>query len=262
MYKVGDIVYVPNAYDVIWEPYATIIEDVLDPGHIVCFLKHKNYSSFNGQDITQETVLNIKQVFSNSIECQKYIQNYYYDGLCRNCNYYKDSGTILRCLTCTHNCRHKTDSSTHNWEIGVCSYSGLQVWTQEKPNLGEEICKHYSPTITQYTKWTWDKYNDLLQKCEFNQDCIHHSCSCHKTISYDKYINEFKRIPFSSIYDKKNIDYVYIKRKEWVDQDFYDDKGIWCWGVVYSPEFTKTGKIKKGSCNIAMMFRDKTYIKR
>ena len=160
--SVGDYVFVPNAYDVKWEPYFTKIECV-EKGNYYCKVRKRNLSSFNAPDDYVEYPFSSHEVFSNVDDCKKYIDDYYYDGYCKECKYFKDAGTILKCSMCSHVKKH------------YCELNNLQVCTNNSSS--REICKNYHYKAPQYVEWDWNRYADLLVNCEFNQLCDHHSKS-------------------------------------------------------------------------------------
>jgi len=226
--KVGDFVYVPNAYDTTWKPWLTQIEEVRD-GKYVCEVKSRNYNSFDAPD--NVSLREFDQVFADPLSCKEFIDNYYYDGMCRGCSYYDDAGLILKCYMCQH---YKRD--------------GDKRYCRKRLVAAPEICKDFSSTMPQYEKWTWDRYDDLLRNCEFNKECKHHCDSCHKTCSYEKYMDEYVSVPVDYTYNGRKVAYQLVRRKDWVS----GNKNI-C-GIRYAPEYTKSGKIKKGTVNnIEMM---------
>ena len=236
------MVYVPNAYDAIWEPWATEVEYV-ENGLYYCEVRQRNFSSFNAAD--DVVVRGFKDVFEDIKSCQDYINLYYYDGYCRGCKYRADSGTILNCSMCVYNVKVKSDNITE-YDKGVCDITNVPVWSARNPCIGAEICMYFSPSLSQYEDWTWERYRDLLKYCEFNKECLHHKNSAHKTCDYDKYLDEFIKIPV----DDDKIEYLYIRRREWIDHSFVNEHGDYLYhGVRFKPEYTKTGKIKKGTLN-------------
>lgn len=258
-FKVGDWVYVPNAYDTIWKPCLTQINEISN-GKYLCEIKYKNFASFNGDDHVVEREFD--KVFGDPISCRDYIADYYYDGLCKNCIYEKDAGTILNCSMCRYNIKvDEPDPVKWNW--GYCEFTDIPVWSSKSAARGMEICRNFSPTLPQYEDWTYERYEDLLKNCDFNPECIHHRESCHRTCTYEKYINELMRIPVKNKeYSNRKITHVFVKRKEWVDQSFCGDESgyVLCWGVCYAPEYTKTGKLKKGTLNQVEVFDMRTLI--
>ena len=243
------LVYVPNAYDIVWQPYLTKIE-YIDNGIYYCKIRQRNLSSFNSLD--NEFVYPFKQVFEDRESCQDYIDKYYYDGLCKGCKYADDAGTILNCSMCSHMIQRRNSDPT-KYDSGYCKYSGISVWSARNPCIGKEICKNFSPSLPQYQDWSWLRYDDMLRNCEFNKECTHHKYSAYKNlrISYDKYMSEYIQIPV----DDKNIESLYIKRSEWIDQSFVLGNGRYKYhGVKYKPELTRSGHIKKGTANKSEFF--------
>ena len=237
MFKESDIVYVPWPYDTSWEPQLTKIE-YIDNGIYYCKVKQRNFSSFNATD--NEHIYGFADnIFADRESCEEYIRLYYYDGLCDGCKYADVAGTVLKCNVCKHRKIIYPDNPVDNPKE-ICGPTGVFVAVSD-------ICSNFSPALPQYESWSWARYEDLLKNCEFNKECIHHLQSVHKTCDYDKYLNEWVKIPV----DDEKIEYLYITRNEWNEQSFFNGspRGYWYHGVRFKPEYTKTGKIKKGTLN-------------
>lgn len=238
MYNVGNLVFVPNAYDWVWESYMTIIKDVVKENdgtykyYADCL--HNNLFN-NGLSEIVERCFDEHEIFTSKEECDKYISNYYYGGLCRGCYYDDIAGTIWDC----HDCEHKKN--------GRCDLSGIVVGVQYHKAF--ECCRYYSPTFPQNKRdyVSWEHYEDILMNCEFNPECVHHKNSCHKTCTYDRYMNELVEFPISFEFEGRKVKYAKIKREMWVNQSFLSGSILKCKILVLEPELTQTGRRKKGS---------------
>lgn len=252
--KIGDLCWVAHAYDVEYRATPMEIVDITSENDKTLYWGYVTAHNFAGRR-TEKVFRSFDKVFGDKFDCEDYIWNYYYDRLCRDCKYEKTAGTILNCSACVHN-QHIKALDVTKWDYGKCELCGITVWSAEKRHIGMPICKHFSP-IRGY--WSYKKYVDLLKNCDFNPDCPHHKESAHKTCSFDKYMNEYVKVPVDLKYNGRQVSYVFVKRSEWCDQNFIDDGNIKCWGVKYEPEYTKSGKIKKGTVNNVEAF-DKQMI--
>ena len=258
-FKIGDLVYVPNALDMKWNPCLTRVEE-FEGGDYYCKVPYKNMAGFSFG--TKQVLRPFKEfeIFSKKDDCQEYINNYYYYGLCHGCKYEVDAGTILNCSICQHNIKvNEPDPVKWNW--GYCENTGITVWSGKTSCVGLEICRNFSPTLPQYQDWNYEKYEDLLKNCEFNRNCVHHVESCHRTCSFEKYMDEFVHVPGEAEFEGREVAFVFVKRSEWVDQSFKDRDCIKCWGVRLKPELTKAGKLKKGTVNQNIMFDGLNHLK-
>ena len=253
-FQVGDLVYVPHAYDTQFQPYLTKVDEIeYQNGKLLycCTVKKKNYAAFNQPDDEQYIEFEEYEVFSPTElkKCEKYISDKYYGGLCSGCKYGKISGDIWRCNDCQHKITVSATQST-DWNVYKCGLTGIVVGNQKK-HICSEICKYYSPTLPQNIKnyVSWQHYQDILKNCEFNPDCIHHRKSVHHTVSYERYLNETVRIPISFKMGEETVIYVRIYRKDWNDGNFIDGDVITCVGVGFAPLLTEKGKVKKGTYN-------------
>ena len=130
-FKVGDIVYVPHAYDTQFKPYITMVEEVdyLDEKPLYgCKVKKKNYHAFNQLDDEQYIGYDEDEVFfpTEIKQCQKYISDKYYGGLCSGCKYDKISGDIWRCNDCEHKITVSASQPT-DWNVYKCGRTGIVV---------------------------------------------------------------------------------------------------------------------------------------
>lgn len=252
---IGRMVYVPNAYSWKWEPCLTYVKEIRN-GKYVCEVPHQNYADNSGKIYRIE--VEFDEVYKDYDSCLEYITNYYYGGFCEGCKYDKIAGTIWNCEDCSHLIIQKGDLSSDRF---ICEKCGVCVGSTYV--LCHNICKYYDPTLPQNIREyvSWEHYDDILKNCEYNPDCIGHQKSCHKTCSYDIYMNQMIRIYCDKFdYDGKIVQSYLIKRKEWIDLSFNTNDGILCWGLGFAPEYTKKGQIKKGTANRVVSFKERTLI--
>ena len=141
-----------------------------------------------------------------------------------------------------------------DWHWGYCEFTGVPVWSGKGVTKGFEICQNFYPTLPQYKDWNYERYEDLLKNCEFNKECIHHKNSCHKTCTFEHYMNEFVSVPVKAKYNGRDVAYALIKRSDWIKQNYITKWGIICWGVKLKPILTKTGRQMKGTINQSIVF--------
>lgn len=255
-YNVGDWVYIPNAYEWKWEPYRSQIEEVEETKDgTVYYIRTCENDLMIFESCVKRPLCKFKEheVFAadDLKGCQKYISEYYYDALCRGCKYDKVNGVIWDC----HDCKNK--------ENGVCKRTGIIVG--KSYSKAKECCRFYEPTFPQNVRdyVSWECYEDILKNCEFNPNCVFHKKSCHRTCTYERYMNELIGIPVRFMNNKRKVRTVKILRKDWVNQTFPretdDKKEIRCRLIEYDPELTPTGKRKKGALNF-MGFDEPTWI--
>lgn len=244
--QIGDLCWVAHAYDVSYQPTVMEIVDITNENDSLLYWGYVTVNNLAGRRI-EKILRSFDKAFHDSISCSDYIHNYYYDGLCEGCEYEKSAGLILNCSTCVHN-KHISVSDVTKWDYGKCDLCGITVWSAERRHIGMPICRRYSP-IRKYDTTSYEEYIDILKNCEFNQDCPHHTASCHKTCSFDKYMNEMIKVPVNLKYNGRQVSYAFVKRSEWCEQSFIENGNIRCWGVKYAPEYTKSGKIKNGTAN-------------
>lgn len=238
MYNVGDFVYVPNAYEWVWKSCLTQVKDIVktENNSYKYYADCPHNSLFNNEPPEMvERSFDEHEIFTSREECDKYILNYYYGGLCRGCHYDDIAGTIWDC----HDCEYK--------KSGICELSGIVVGRQYHKAF--ECCRYYSPTFPQNKRdyVSWEHYDDILKNCEFNPECECHKKSCHKTCTYEHYMNELISIPISFEFEERKVKYAKIARRMWIDQTFLSDRILQCKCLELEPELTKTGRRKKGS---------------
>lgn len=255
-YNIGDIVFVPHAYEWTWNPYMTTIKDIIkeNDGSYRYYADCLFNSLFNNEPSKmKEFPFREHEIFLSLEDCRSYIQNYYYGGLCRNCKYDKISGTIWSCSDCEHKLMFKNDTPGR-FEKYVCELTGITVGAvYQAPH---ECCKFYKPTrkqnIEEYV--SWEHYDDILLNCEFNKACEHHKKSAHKTCSYERYMNELVSYPKSFEFNGRTVKYAKIPRRMWIDLNFISGDIIKCKCLTLEPVLTESGRIKKGTANNAISF--------
>ena len=255
--NIGDYVFVPHATSWVWESTLTQIEDETEK-YYICDVLVDEFGSREGL-VHRKIGFDKEHVYENRKDCDEYISLYYYDGLCKGCKYY-DVETNWDCNDCLYKGVVKNQDVTKH-DTYICRKCDVVIGGTYTGR--HEICKYYNPTLPQnVTNYiSWDIYNDVLKNCEYNRECIHHKNSCHKTCSYDKYMNEYIKIPCDFIYEGRGVESYLIKRSEWVNLDFKDKDGFYCWGLRFKTLYNKNGSIKKGTANQGIMFDKKTYIK-
>lgn len=250
MYNVGDLVYVPNAYEWVWKSCMTVIKKIIkkDDGTYKYYADCPHNNLFNNEPPEKvERCFEEHEIFTSKEECDKYISNYYYGGLCRGCHYDDIVGTIWRCRDCSHIEKIKGEKPTDNTKC-VCKLNGITVDNQHH-SVSHECCRYYSPTLPQNKEAyvSWDHYDDILKNCEFNPECIHHKNSCHKTCTYEHYMKQLVSFPISFEFEGRKVKFAKIARRMWIDQTFLSDGILQCICLELEPELTKTGRRKKGS---------------
>lgn len=245
-YSVGTVVFVPNAFDWIWRSCMTTIKEVVNiDGEDVYYADclHNRLTN-NDPPQMEEFRFSEKEIFLNKKDCDKYISDYYYGGLCVGCKYDEKSGTIWRCKDCKH-CMKCESSDVTKFTTYRCGKTGILVGAQY--SQFSEICKYYEPTLPQNIREyvSWENYDDILRNCEFNKECQHHKQSCHKTCTYERYMNELKKITFSFEYNGRKVTGIRIHRKQWIDLSFIHDDVIECVSLDYEFERNRRGVPKK-----------------
>lgn len=257
--NVGDFIYVPHATSWIWEPTLSKIEEITDD-YYICEVLVDEWGSREG--LTRRKIGFKKEyAFTNKADCEKYISEYYYDGLCRGCKY-DDVETNWNCNDCKYKIVVKPEDVTGH-DLYVCSKCDIIIGGTYTGR--HEICKYYEPTLPQNIREynSWEAYDDVLRNCEYNRECAHHKNSCHKTCSYDRYMNQFVRIgckELNFVYNERKVESYLIKRSEWINLDFKDKDGFYCWGLRYESIKNKNGTYKKGTVNNGIMFEKRTKI--
>ncbi len=248
---VGEVVYVPNAYTVKWESHMTRIKRVYkDENGIYKYYVDCPIDRLTNNDPPEivEKCYKEHQIFVSRKDCDEYIDNYYYDGLCRGCKYDKINAYIATCGDCEYMVNIPRVKPTDNY-IGKCKLTNITV-SSKPPIRQHECCKYYKPTLSQNKKAyvSWEYYEDMLINCEFNKKCICHTKSCHKTCTYDWYMN-YKRVafPISFEFNGRKVWQAKVTRRVWIEQSFLNGDILECLALTLVPELTKTGRKKKGS---------------
>ena len=129
MFKVGDMVYVAFAVGWKFETHLTTVKDVVEKDgevkYIVeCYCDAARFSNdmFEHYDDSRKENEIFEATKEGKAKCDKYVSDYYYDGLCRGCEY-EDFGSVFRCADCSH-CKdmgrkNPTHSHTRN-PVFVC----------------------------------------------------------------------------------------------------------------------------------------------
>ncbi len=101
MFKVGDMVYVAFAVGWKFETHLTTVKDVVEKDgeveYIVeCYCDAARFSNdmFEHYDDSRKENEIFEATKEGKAKCDKYISDYYYDGLCRGCEY-EDFGSVF-----------------------------------------------------------------------------------------------------------------------------------------------------------------------
>ena len=252
--NIGDVVFVPHAYDMKFTPHMSAIEEIGEDGEYYCKVPILNMAGRRHE--TRGVWFKPTEVFINKKECQKYIDNYYYDGLCKECEWEKVSGEILRCNGC---CNYELEAEGLCRDTYKCAVRGCRVGvTYGLPN---EACAEYVPR--KIGGVSWKDYETMLKMCDFNPNCPHHKYSAHKTIGYDKYLSEFVNV----IYDycrvricdiEYTISGLVIRRESWINGDYIKENGYMVNGVIFEKEVTIRKKNVKSQGKL--LFNKITFI--
>lgn len=99
-FKVGDQVWVPHAVYMAWEPSLTKVKRIeIDPygnPHYVVDLLFQR-SALREELHPEECKFLENRVFADYPSCEKFVKEYYYDGLCHGCHYEDQCGHIWMC---------------------------------------------------------------------------------------------------------------------------------------------------------------------
>jgi hypothetical protein len=260
-FNVGDLVYVVHARGWVWEPTLTKVEEICGDRYI-CDVYKEEWGSRDGARLVPIAFLE-SEVFDKSErkECADYINKRYYGGYCEGCKYDKISGTIWRCDDCKHKKAVKNKDLTKH-DSYVCELTDIVVGGTYIPC--REICKRYEPTLPQNIRdyVSWEHYDDILRKCEYNPECVGHKLSVHKTCPYERYMEQIVRVPYSFQYGEETVINLHVKRREWLDLSFIseDKKKLYVWGLGFKEKRNKNGTIKKGTANRGVSFEKLTEI--
>ena len=247
-FKVGDQVWVPHAVYMAWEPSLTKVKRIeIDPygnPHYVVDLLFQR-SALREELHPEECKFLENRVFADYPSCEKFVKEYYYDGLCHGCHYEDQCGHIWMCQQCEY-AKWTHDKYGHK-AAQVCARNEIQVSTDTIRN-GQECCRYFKPILPQDKEayQSWEHYEDVLRNCEFNQKCEHHKNSAHKTCSYEYWLSMLLRIPCSFEYKDRKVKAVIVPRNLWIDQTFKNGDNVQCHGLIFEPILTKKGLKKKG----------------
>lgn len=266
-FAVGNLVFVPNAVDWIWKPEITIIEKTaIENGNVVYYARCNNRPMDNSSTLEKRWyAFDEKEVFATIPECQEYISNHYYGGLCNGCKYDKVGGARFFCGDCEF-CKpdeRYTDATDKRHGTLKCNKSNVIVGNKYRIP-GQEICKYYNPKLPQHKRdyVSWENYDDILRNCDFNPKCRHHTVSAHKTCTYERYMDQIIIIPFSFEFNGRKVKDIRIHRSQWIDQTFIDveNQTVKCVGLDYHYELNGHGKPKKECYPLKEWFGEVTTI--
>ena len=224
---------------------------------------------FNDGIRREEEFISHNETFATKQECDNYIHNYYYDGQCENCKY-QNAFTDWKCRDCaylieTDEDTLNTDKSHGNYYCRLLSEQNIivNVYNRYHTNKAEEICKYYKPTLQQNVRdyISWEVNEDILKNCDFNPNCPLHKNSCHKTCTYEHYLNRRMEIPISFEYNGRKVKKVQIYRYQWINQSFIKDNEIECLSLYFEYELNGHGKPRKEDLPIYQAFNNLTKIK-
>ncbi len=244
-HKIGDIVWTYKYIDLDrWKPHVGTVLDIVEDEY-----KINNYGLGSQEYITRRE----EQVFGSIKESQEFIDKWFYDKLCENCKYHNFNSFHSCCATCSH-LTLIAPLHTNDPVKAICNLSNCSV-----VGTNESCCKYdhqfkgqavYKYGEENYKKITdFQSYMEYLENCEFNPKCTFHQGSCHKTCSFEKYMNEFIDIFVAHDFNfgMAKVRKIRIKRKDWIYQTFYDDKYLYIYGFVFEVERGKRNhKIKDG----------------
>lgn len=252
-FNVGDRVFVPNAVEWTWNPESTTIKEVVENNGVVSYYAeclHHNLASNSSDYERKDRIFKEHEVFELTKEglesCKKHISNYYYDGLCKGCHYENLCGFVWSCKKCSH-CKRVEGKAVTEPNPMRCELNGIVVASFYN-GRGQEICHNFDPILPQdkASYVSWDFYNDVLINCEFNKECYGHKNSCHKTCSYDYYMNQkYVEIPLIFSFGNRVVKSVLVPRRLWINQSFLNGNILTCITVRYEYEKNKHGRPKK-----------------
>lgn len=253
MFKIGDMAFIAFAVDWKFESHITTIKDIVEENgetyYIVdCFERGTaNDSKFRHYDDRRK----IGEIFAatkeGKTECDKYISNYYYGGLCRDCKYDNDAGAVYRCTKCKH-CRDMGQKNPADQRPMKCFWNNIVVGEFYRKSHGHEICKYFDPILPQDKKTfrNWDYYNEILMNCEFNKNCPHHKNSVWKTCTYERYMDfELVGFPIRFSFNGREVVSVKVPRRRWINQDFLNGDILECSILYFAYEKGRNGLPKK-----------------
>lgn len=264
-FKIGDEVFVPNAFEWIWETAHTIINDVEELNGetvYICPVCRNNLASRSGIQLVDGTYKE-HEIFPATKEgkakCDEYISNYYYDGYCKGCSYDKIAGQVWKCTDCKH-CKADEQTDLTKPRPMRCEFTGIIVSEYYNRSHSIEACSKFEPFRPQDIRdfCSWQQYDDYLKNCEFNKECIHHKKSAHKTCTYERYMDhELIRVPFVFSFNGRLVTNVKISRRRWIEQTFLLDGKLYCYSLEFKYELNRRGLPRKEDQPIYVSFPDR-----
>lgn len=261
-FKVGEYVFVPNAYEAIWKTTLSRIEEIETENNVdvyLCKVLRHNLAARSDPEYVNMPYQDY-QVFPRTEQgkqqCDEYVSNYYYGGLCNGCKYEEIAGQIWKCTECEHCIADEVNDPTKPKPMR-CEFTGIIVSEFYRQSHSVEACKKFSPFRPQHKRDfnSWEQYNDYLMNCEFNKNCIHHKESAWKTCTYEHYMDEeLIKIPFSFVFHNREVTGVKITRRRWIEQSFLLDGKLHCYSVHFKYQLNKRGLPRKEDQPIFVSF--------
>lgn len=262
MFKVGDMVYVAFAVGWKFETHLTTVKDVVEKDgeveYIVeCYCDAARFSNdmFEHYDDSRKENEIFEATKEGKAKCDKYVSNYYYDGLCRGCEY-ENFGSVFRCTDCSH-CKDMGHKNLTDPRPMKCVLNKIVVGGFYIKSHAHEICKYFDPVLPQIKRefQSWEKYNEVLKNCEFNKECPMHKNSVWKTCTYEYYMDsKLVGFPIKFMLDGREVTSVKVPRRRWVNQDFLNGDILECTTVNFAYEKGRNGLPKKECLPIYQSF--------
>lgn len=152
MFKVGDMVYVAFAVGWKFETHLTTVKDVVEKDgeveYIVeCYCDAARFSNdmFEHYDDSRKENEIFEATKEGKAKCDKYVSDYYYDGLCRGCEY-ENFGSVFRCTDCSH-CKDMGHKNPTDPRPMKCVLNKIVVGGFYIKSHAHEICKHFDPVL-------------------------------------------------------------------------------------------------------------------
>lgn len=148
MFKVGDMVYVAFAVGWKFETHLTTVKDVVEKDgeveYIVeCYCDAARFSNdmFEPYDDSRKENEIFEATKEGKAKCDKYVSDYYYDGLCRGCEY-ENFGSVFRCTDCSH-CKDMGHKNPTDPRPMKCVLNKIVVGGFYIKSHAHEICKYF-----------------------------------------------------------------------------------------------------------------------